>query len=569
MLAATLVQAAAFSAWFVLLRELTDAAARGQGKTAATAGVLLGLAVGGERLAASVHARLAAGLQERTGRWIKDRLAQMLSGLPGIEHLERPDLLRRVELVWDDPAIFSFCLSALTGALLIGLRIAATLGLLAAVHPFLLLLPAFAAGSVALGVRAARLRERAREAGAEARRRAGDLFDLATSVGSGRELRTFGLEAEILEHHRREWDYICRTRGRAELQGAVLESAGWLPVALAYVGGVALLTLEAVAGRASLGDIVMTLGLAAQISMQFTLASGAAGRIVEILAALGRYVWLTEYAGTAMPEIEDPGRAPERLRHGIVLDDISFRYPGTDVDVLSGVSLTIGAGTTVAVVGENGAGKTTLVKLLCRLYEPTGGRIIVDGTDLGRIDAAEWRSRLSAGFQDFLRLEVLARESVGCGDLPRIDDEGSVLEALERAGGADVVPVLPLGLETPVGKSFDDGVELSLGQWQKLALGRAMMREPLLLILDEPTSSLDPAAEHALFERYSEAARRQALGSGAITLLVSHRFSTVRSADLVVVLGDGRIVEAGSHEELMAKGEVYAELYELQARAYR
>jgi ATP-binding cassette subfamily B protein len=230
----------------------------------------------------------------------------------------------------------------------------------------------------------------------------------------------------------------------------------------------------------------------------------------------------------------------------------------------------------VAVVGENGAGKTTLVKLLCKLYEPTAGRILVDGAPLSRMRAEEWRSRLAGAFQDFFRFEFVARQSVGLGDVPRVDDQAAVSAAVGRAGAEDVVARLPAGLETQLGPTWPGGVEVSFGQWQKLALARGFMRDkPLLLVLDEPTAALDAETEHALFERYAAAARggtRAAAGeggAGAITILVSHRFSTVRMADLIVVLDGARVAQVGSHEELMAKGGPYAELYGIQAAAYR
>jgi ATP-binding cassette subfamily B protein len=224
----------------------------------------------------------------------------------------------------------------------------------------------------------------------------------------------------------------------------------------------------------------------------------------------------------------------------------------------------------VAIVGENGAGKSTLVKLLCKLYTPTSGRILVDGVDLARLPADEWRSTLGGAFQDFFRFELVARHSIGLGDVPRHDDVAAVGAAVERAGSADVVERLPSGLDTQLGPAWPAGVEVSFGQWQKIALSRGFMRDDyLLLLLDEPTAALDAETEDALFERYARAVRGAAdAGSGRISVLVSHRFSTVRMADRIVVMDGSRVVETGSHEELMAAGGSYAELYRIQATAY-
>jgi ATP-binding cassette, subfamily B, bacterial len=235
--------------------------------------------------------------------------------------------------------------------------------------------------------------------------------------------------------------------------------------------------------------------------------------------------------------------------------------------VLNDVNLDLPADTVVAVVGENGAGKSTLVKLLARMYEPTAGRILVDGVELARMAAAEWRKRLAGAFQDFFRFEFRARRSVGVGDVPRLDDEPAVVTAVARAGADDVVVKLASGLETQLGPTWPGGVEVSFGQWQKLALARGFMRDrPLVLVLDEPTAALDAETEHALFERYAAAASDN---EGRLTILVSHRFSTVRMANLIVVLDGSRVAQVGSHAELMVKGGQYAELYGIQAAAYR
>ena len=235
--------------------------------------------------------------------------------------------------------------------------------------------------------------------------------------------------------------------------------------------------------------------------------------------------------------------------------------------MLDDVTLDLPQGSVVAIVGENGAGKTTLVKLLAKLYEPTSGRIFIDGAPLSRISAESWRGKLAGAFQDFFRFELLARLTVGLGDLPRAHDDPAVRAAVERAGADDVVARLREGLDTQLGPTWPGGVDVSFGQWQKMALARGFIRDlPLVLVLDEPTAALDAETEHALFERYAAAAHDSA---GRLTILVSHRFSTVRMADLIVVLDGARVTEVGTHEALMARGGQYAELYTIQATAYR
>jgi ATP-binding cassette subfamily B protein len=359
---------------------------------------------------------------------------------------------------------------------------------------------------------------------------------------------------------------------RVDLQAAVLGGLGWLVFGLGFMAAMLLVAHQAAAGRASPGDVVLALTLAASVNYGVTGMASSVAWLLGNLKTGRRLAWLEDLAAEAAARATptDPFPVPAALRAGIRLEGVSFRYPGTHAEVLHDVDLFLPAGSTVAIVGDNGAGKTTIVKLLCRFYDPTAGRITVDGSGLGEFDVAAWRARLSGCFQDFARLELLARESVGVGDLRSLDDDVAVFAALERAHAAEVPATLPAGLATQLGRSFEGGTEPSTGQWQKLALGRAMMREdPLLLVLDEPTASLDALTEHALFERYAGAASRTARRSGAITILVSHRFSTVRMADLIVVFDDGRVTEVGTHDELVARAGTYAELYSLQARSYR
>jgi len=257
---------------------------------------------------------------------------------------------------------------------------------------------------------------------------------------------------------------------------------------------------------------------------------------------------------------------PAHLRDGITVDNVSFDY-ANGVHALRDVSLTIPAGSVVAVVGLNGAGKSTLVDLLTGTLRPTGGRILLDGTDLSTVDLDHGPRRLSGAFQDFLRPPVLAGESVGIGDLEHLHDEPAVWRAIDRADAGSVFDALPEGLRTPL--SLQDGASLSHGQWQKLAIARSAMNDaPLVIALDEPTSALDPQAEHDLFTRYVQRARDVAARQGTITLLVSHRLSSARLADRVLSIENGRVAEYGTHEQLMNHNGRYRQLFEDQQAAY-
>jgi ATP-binding cassette subfamily B protein len=237
------------------------------------------------------------------------------------------------------------------------------------------------------------------------------------------------------------------------------------------------------------------------------------------------------------------------------------------VQALRSADLVVRPGEVHALLGANGAGKSTLVKLIAKMYEPTSGRILIDDVPLDRITADSWRTRMAGAFQDFFRFELRARQSIGVGDVPRLDDEPAVATAVARAGATDVISKLSAGLDTQLGPTWPNGVEVSFGQWQRVALARGFMRDrPIVLVLDEPTAALDAETEHALFERYADAANTT---DGRLTILVSHRFSTVRMASLIIVLQGARVTEVGSHDELMARGRQYAELYGIQAAAYR
>lgn len=499
-------------------------------------------------------------------RWLID----LAHGTPGLEHHERPEYADKFHVLRQELQRVGWRgMQALLPAAGLVVAIGITGVLLARLDPMLLLLPLAAVPPLLAGRRAEALLDRARDRAAEPKRRAWHLFELATVARSAQELLVCGLRDELRTRHAALWAAATRTLWRAELAASGLRVAGQLTFAVAYVAATLLVVRDAVAGRHGAGDVVLVVMLAAQINHQMTAGLALLQELQRAARALTTLRWARTWVRTSVSGPSDT-MPPERIRDGIRLRGVTFRYPGTDRVVLDDVDLYLPAGSTVALVGENGTGKTTLVKLLCRFYELDHGAIDVDGIDLRRFPVHAWRQRIAAGFQDFVRFELLARHTVGIGDLDLMDSTEAVVSALERARATDVVNHLAQGLDTHLGKSHQDGAELSGGQWQKLALARAMMRQtPLLVILDEPTSALDAEAEHRLFERYATAARRVGRQTGGVTLLVSHRFSTVRAADLILVVSRGRIIESGDHDRLMAAGGAYAELYRLQATAYQ
>lgn len=540
------------------------------GDTTRGIAVLLGAAalmLGGSWAAFAVRMRM----NELTTLAIDTELSRLTAGVVGIEHYERPEYLDRMQVLREEHQNLAGVPDAAAWTLAISIRLATTAVVLSAVDLRLLLLPVFAIPSLVASWRAQRRYLATWDAVMPTWRLQGALLRHAGAEPTGREVRVFGLQHELSRRFDDALEAADRPIARSMLRGNIEQAAGWAIFGTAF--GASLITVadHLVATRSTAGELVLALSLGVQLNTQLTLFVGMLTQLLRGLRTASRLLWLRDYAATsARDEPHAPAATPRRLTDGIRLEDVAFRYPGTDRDVLADVNLHLPAGSTVAIVGDNGAGKTTLVKLLSRMYRPTAGRILVDDVDLLTLDADEWRGRISAGFQDFARFELTARHTVGVGQLRDLDDDAAVMSALERAHGINVTDGLTQGLDTQLGRQFDDGQELSGGQWQKLAIGRAMMRDaPILLILDEPTAALDAATEAALFERYAGAAHRTASRTGGITVLISHRFSTVRMADLILVVGDGCILEAGAHADLLRDDGHYAELYRLQAGAYQ
>ncbi|GIH19565.1 ABC transporter ATP-binding protein [Rugosimonospora africana] len=505
---------------------------------------------------------------------LRGELTDLVNGPPRIDHLDRSEVADTVDLVRDNLLATTRSLEAVLQLAGLLVQMTVTIVLLGLASPLFAILPLCTVISVLLERTAQSTVENARERTAERLRLAKHLLELATSTGPVRELRLFGAEDEILHRQRAAWDEVTTAMWRAHLKAAVYRALGQGFFVLGYGGAVVLELYGALRGQASVGDLVLVITLAVQVSVQVSGALGVlsqlqvAGRTTDRIGQLRAVASATAEpsagAGTAYAANVDG--LSSRLTHGITLEDVSFTYPGAERPVLSGVSMHIPAGSTLALVGENGAGKSTLVKLLCGLYRPTSGRVLVDGHDLAGLDPTRWRSYVAALFQDFHHIELTLGESIGHGDIARASDTEAVTAAAGRARADRVLRTVPGGLNGYVGHSYADGTELSGGQWQTVALARTLMRQhPLLLILDEPAAALDPSAEHDLFERYASSARRE---NDGITVLISHRFSTVAMADLIAVLDHGQLTEYGTHHELMTARGLYAELFTLQARAY-
>ena len=531
------------------------------------AAVLLALSATGTWLLRVFSARLSRRFRDRVTIALESHVARLQASIATIAHQERPEYLDRLSVLRDQVYVLDHMYMSLFSTSGWILRLGVTIALLVSINPTLALLAVFALPTVATSSWRPAVERQAQERGAQFSRLSRHLFALATTPAPGKEVRVTRIGPRLVGQRRSAWERWYRPIASTRWGSAAWHTLAWAIFGFGYVGAIVFVASVLAAPAAS---VLLVLAAGARLSAYLGATVGEIGFLRGIwMDGSRRLAWLEDYAAALVAHADLP--VPPTLTRGIRLEHVSFAYPGTERLVLQDISLVLPAGKVVAIVGENGAGKTTLVKLLGKFYEPTSGQILVDDQPLARMPTDQWRGRLAGAFQDFFRFEFRAAHTVGVGDVPRLDDGPAVRTAVGRAGADDVVDRLVAGLDTQLGPTWPEGVEVSFGQWQKLALARGFMRdEPLLLALDEPTAALDAETEHALFERYAAAASDPGTAaSGRITVLVSHRFSTVRMADLIVVLDGSHLVEIGSHEQLMARGGQYAELYNIQAAAYR
>ena len=546
------------------LKFLVDGMTDGRRTLVMVAGIGLALSVTATWYLSLMSQRVQRRFRDKVAIALESHVAQLQASVPTLEHHERPEYLDRLAMLRDQVFALDHMFMSLFSTLGWLFRLVVTAILLASIDPTLVLLMFAALPAFWTATWRPAVERRTEESVIANARLARHMFVLGTTAPPAKEVRVTNTGEWLVTERRAAWQRWYGPVAKVRWTSAAWHAWAWAVFAAAYVSAIVYVATGLDRG---VGDVVLVLAAGNRLARYVGATAGELGFLRGFwLDSSRRLTWLEDYA--AGVDATATASAPDRLVDGISFDHVSFRYPGTERLVLDDISLQLPAGAVVAVVGENGAGKSTLVKLLARMYLPTSGRIMVDGLDLAEIKTDEWRSRLAGAFQDFYRFELQAQHTVGVGDLPRLDDRGATHDAVERAGAGDVVDRLAYGIETQLGPSWDEGAEVSFGQWQKLALARGFMRDaPLLLVLDEPTAALDAETEHALFERFAEASRAHA-DSGRVTVLVSHRFSTVRMADLIVVMDGARVVEYGRHDDLIAHGGQYAELFRIQAAAY-
>jgi ATP-binding cassette subfamily B protein len=388
------------------------------------------------------------------------------------------------------------------------------------------------------------------------------LSRLLTEDTAVKEIKLFNLGGTLLNRYTTLFDKFFEEDKSLALRRATAGFGLGLIATLGFYGSYAWIVWYTVQGKISLGDMTLYLAIFRQGQSTFQSILSAVGNIYEnnlFMANFFEFLCLE-------PRMKITGQKRKLslpLRGGIEFRDIGFRYPDSEEWALRGVNLIIRPGEKIALVGHNGAGKTTLIKLLSRLYDPTEGSILIDGIDIRDLDPLELQQRIGVIFQDFVRYHLPVRENIGFGQIDAMDDVERIAAAAQKSGAQAVVEELPEGYETMLGRWFHDGHELSLGQWQKVALARAFMRDAEILVLDEPTASVDARAEYEIFQNF------KALTEGKMAILISHRFSTVRMADRIAVIQEGRIAELGTHDELLSRAGTYAELFSMQAEGYR
>lgn len=521
-----------------------------------------------ETLLGSAGNTVQSILSERVYHSAQQRVIEKAAALD-IAFFEAPrfyDQLRHAQdQLWQVEGIVWASISLLRS----GVGLAAMMGLLTILHPFaIVLLIATVLPSILMQGYFARKRFDFDTQWVRNNRMLDYLVRLLTSRDSAKEVRTFTLKDTFVARFRefREKQLAAYLKMLIDIFKV---RTGLDVISLAGVASIwAYAVHQAVLARITIGDLTLVFNAAQQARGLLTSLIGTGGQVYENALLATRFFDILDMDPQSVdaalaPPGPNPAPLPKAMDRGIEFRNVSFKYPGSDAWILRGVSFEIPPRAKVAIVGENGAGKTTLVKLLARLYDPAEGEVRLDGRDLRDYDLADVRRDVAVLFQDFFQYDLSAADNVGFGEVGAIDDRARIEAAADQAGAHEIIEALPKGYDTVLGKTFDEGVDLSGGEWQHLAISRAFMSDAQILILDEPTAALDAFREHRLYEQVAELATEKTV------VFISHRFSTVRMADLIVVMDNGKVIELGSHEDLLARNGKYADMFNTQAARYR
>lgn len=517
---------------------------------------------------AAIAEALRSTVEDRLEFTFQRELLEMTTAPMGIAHHEYPEVADRIGAVRDEFRRLRGTVGTVGGILAVCVTLITVQCVLVSVHPALILLTLLAVTRLWAAAVAAKWQREAVNATVRHGRRYKALMEVCRRPEDALEVRAYGLRKWLIDQIVQITEVQQnRPRWLAVRRGGMVNLTARLAYGLGYGAAAAFIVYLSASGAASAADVVLVILLGAQIDRAAVRLGDSVRSLVGLLNIVENLRSLRTSLGQ---DSETSGDTEPPRAGGIRFENVSFRYPGTDRDTIRKLDIELPSGSTVAVVGRNGSGKSTLVKLLTKLYEPDSGQILVGGRDLASLDGNAWRRHIGAVFQDFVRYEFTAREAIGIGDLDRLlmaRDDRDYKIVVEGADARAVIDELPNGLATQLGVRFG-GVDLSGGQWQRLAVARGFARErPLLLIADEPAAALDPDSEHELFLRYRDAAAAGNTTEG-VTLLITHRLSTVRLADRILVMDDGELVEHGTHAELMAASGLYAGLYATQTSAY-
>lgn len=507
---------------------------------------------------------LLRDIHERCGLVLTQERMRLTANLPGIEHFERPEYLDRLVLLSRGArGLAGVTTIAAQSVALISRAVvsAAVLFLLAPPFALLTLTVVPAVWSTAWGDS---LIKRCRDGAAEESRRNQHLFSVMVSTDGASEVRLRGLAGGLVVREADSWRRITRAVFRGQVRAGAMKAAGWGPFVAGFIVSVALIASRAIHGDSTPGDVMLITILGSQMGFQVSEGSRVATESSGVRDTISNYMWLRKAGAQQASSSIRARKTPRRLSSGVVFDGVRFKYPGARREVISNLTLSIPAGSSLAIVGANGAGKSSLVKLLTGCYEPCAGEILIDGRPLSSLDISQWRRHLAVVFQDYLRAELVLREAVGLGDLQRIGDENAVMRALAQAHCQN-----RYGLDAQLGGQWEGGHKLSAGEWQAIAVARALMRErPLMLLLDESSSALDAPTERLVLESCIKRARTAASETGTIVVVITHRIAAARLADNIAVLDNGQLVELGPHDVLLRRRAQYAGLFTAQERPW-